>query len=123
MKQNLINSEKVTCRTRYNKIQSPGLVCRDPSLTEPDLNLSVRQLLANHSRGVNSPVKVYDPEYYQTEDNEGIEVPIINDLTEYQDIKERLEESISEAKARLEELAAAEGSPSPDDPTVEAPQA
>ena len=58
-----------------------------PSLTVPDLTLTIKQLLTNHSRGISSDVGHNEPMYFDTES------PIINDITDLdafrQDLKAR----------------------------------
>jgi len=58
-----------------------------PSLTVPDLTLTIKQLLVNHSRGIQSDVSHNEPMYFDTE------IPIIDDITDLdafrQDLKER----------------------------------
>jgi hypothetical protein len=58
-----------------------------PSLTVPDLTLTIKQLLTNHSRGISSDVTHNEPLYFDTE------IPIINDITDLdafrQDLKAR----------------------------------
>lgn len=58
-----------------------------PSLTVPDLTLTIKQLLVNHSRGIQSDVSHNEPMYFDTE------IPIIDDITDLdafrQDLKAR----------------------------------
>lgn len=76
--------------------------------TQPDMSLTVRQLLENHTRGVNSEVQSKKPLYFD------IEVPIIKDITDVFEYKEHLKEKLSltqefideevaESKSKLEE--------------------
>ena len=49
---------------------------KKPSLTVPDLTLTIKQLLNNHSRGITSDVGHNEPMYFDTE------IPIIDDITD-----------------------------------------
>lgn len=61
-----------------------GEINNEPSQTVPDQNLSVKQLLINHSRGINSNVHTYEPQYLDTE------IPRITDLTDIAEQRELL---------------------------------
>lgn len=73
-------------------------VYEEPSLTEPDQSIPLRVLLSNHVRGIPSQVKVLDGQYYDTE------IPVIEDLNDVTDERERLKEEAAE----LEKTAKAE---------------
>lgn len=47
-----------------------------PSMTVPDMTLTVKQLLHNHSRGIHSDVSHNEPMYFDHE------IPIIDDITD-----------------------------------------
>lgn len=74
-------------RTQWDPdyIPDPGLKCDDPSLTVPDQNLSIKELLIRHSRGI--PIGAQFRQGIYTEDEEG---PWISDLTELQERREAL---------------------------------
>lgn len=38
-----------------------------PSLTVPDMNIGIKQLLKNHTRGISSNIKLHEPQYFETE--------------------------------------------------------
>lgn len=82
------------------------------SKTVPDMNLTVRQLLENHTRSPEGEEAVTQPMYF------GIQVPKITDLTDVELYKQRLKEElkrtqdfidndIAEAKAKKEKEAQA----------------
>lgn len=75
-----------------------------PSLTVPDLTLTIKQLLTNHSRGISSDVGHNEPMYFDTE------IPIINDITDLdafrQDIKAREKALSLKIKQENEQLKA-----------------
>ncbi|AXL15641.1 hypothetical protein [Microviridae sp.] len=68
-------------------LQFKGEINDQPSLTVPDLTLTIKQLLVNHSRGIQSDVSHNEPMYFDTE------IPIIDDITDLdafrQDLKAR----------------------------------
>lgn len=68
-----------------------------PSMTVPDMNLSIQQLLQNHTRGVHSDVHDYgvDEGYLEQE------IPQINDITE---LKERRANLYSEQRTIQQEI-------------------
>lgn len=59
--------------TPYN---FPKEINTKPSLTVPDLTLTIKQLLTNHSRGITSDVGHNEPMYFDSE------IPIIDDITD-----------------------------------------
>lgn len=73
------------------------------SETMPDMHMTVRQLLENHSRGIDGKVEVRQPLYFDTE------IPTLNDITDVQAFKESLEERLKQTNAFIKkEKAAAE---------------
>ena len=56
----------------------------------PDLNLTVRQLLQNHTRGKTSEIEVREPVYFEQE------IPTIRDITDVEKYKEQLERRLDE---------------------------
>lgn len=76
-------------RTPYSEgyMGSPGEVNSGEVMTEPDLALSVRQLLVNHSRGILTTAKVQEGIF--TDD---IEIPVFTDITEIQEYREKLKQ-------------------------------
>lgn len=81
----------------------------EKSLTVPDMNLTVRQLLENHVRGVDGKVKVSEPLYFETE------IPTIKDMTDIDRYKEALQARLAEVdefiKNEQSEFEAAQSSP------------
>lgn len=107
---------------------SPGEYNTQPSQTEPDMSLTVRQLLTNHSRGIQSNVKEYPLNYLETE------IPKITDLTDMADFREKNAQKKKEitdehkrltalaiAKKTKEELNLAKQQKGPETPPKEAP--
>lgn len=62
------------------------------SKTVPDMSLTVRQLLENHTRGNNDPSIIKTPVYFD------IEVPTIRDITDVEAFKEQLEHQLAKTK-------------------------
>ncbi len=63
-----------------------------PSLTEPDMSLSILELLTNHSRGISSDVHISQPEFF------GTEIPRFDDITEEIEYKESLKDQLQKAE-------------------------
>ena len=68
-------------------LEFPGEINDQPSLTVPDMSLTVKELLYNHTRGIQSDVHHNEALYFDTE------IPIIDDITDIdafrKDLKER----------------------------------
>ena len=62
-----------------------GHIIEGKSETVPDEGLTVKELMERHTRGIGSPIRegLYLDEY-------GLEVPRITDLTDIQEMRERL---------------------------------
>ena len=69
-----------------NYSPSKGKIIGGDSETIPDMNLTVRQLLENHTRGKTGEVEVRQPVYFERE------IPTINDLTDVDDYNTWLKE-------------------------------
>lgn len=67
-----------------------GKTSNGKSDTVPDLNLTVRQLIQNHTRGHGNEVKVSEPIYFDQE------IPTITDITDVDTYKEQLEERLKQ---------------------------
>ena len=82
----------------------PGKKMNQDSETIPDMNLTVRQLLENHTRGVNGQVQVRKPLYFEHP------IPVINDMTDIDRLreniilqKEAIDKFIEEEKSKPQE--------------------
>lgn len=73
----------------------PGSHNDEPSMTVPDQHLTVKQLLINHARGINSAIKNYDPQYFDTE------IPVIEDIVDLMEYKEELAARQKEIDAEI----------------------
>lgn len=70
-----------------------------PSKTQPDMTISIKQLLLNHVRGIPSNVGIREDGYYETE------IPVITDLNDYAEHKARLMDQAAELKRAMDEEA------------------
>jgi len=59
------------------------------------MSLTVKELLLNHSRGINSNVHNYEPQYFDTE------IPIFDDIVQEKQYKEDLANQIKEVDERI----------------------
>jgi hypothetical protein len=71
---------KTQFNPNYNGIE--GSVQDPISLTVPDMSLTIRELVANHSRGIIPEINQPNPEYFETE------IPTIRDLTDLDALRE-----------------------------------
>lgn len=69
---------------------SKGQVVSSDSDTMPDMTLTVRQLLENHTRGKDSNVFVRQPLYFETQ------IPTLTDITDVDKFKKSLEERLKQ---------------------------
>lgn len=79
---------------------APGSKQSDESMTDPSMFISMKQMLINHSKGINTKVKQYEPQYFGDEP-----IPEINDLVDAQDYVEDLKARQAEAKKKVEQEA------------------
>ncbi len=86
MKKHSQKTKKLTSnlRKQFNNYTFKGETNTLPSQTVPDLTLSVKQLLINHSRGISSDISINEPMYFDTE------IPIIDDITDLDAFREDL---------------------------------
>lgn len=67
------------------------------SQTVPDMNLTVRQLLQNHTRGLSNDRHIKDPLYFD------IQIPKIQDITDVHEYKTYLKDMLDKTEQFLEE--------------------
>lgn len=83
-------------KMQFNKIEpSKGEINTEPSKTVPDQNLSIRQLLYNHTRGIPSMTSMKEPLYFDRE------VPQIDDLTDLQAFREEVKQMEDDVKTAI----------------------
>lgn len=66
-------------------------------MTVPDMSLTVKELLLNHSRGIHSDVKDNQGEFFDTE------IPRFDDLTDIQAYKDSLTEKFTDAQIKAKD--------------------
>lgn len=90
---------EVRFRTQFNEKYkgSPYKNEYGPSLTVPDLNLTVKELMVRHTRGVGVGA-IQREEHYLPE---GMEVPSIKDFTEIEDRREELKQREKEIREEI----------------------
>ena len=64
----------------------------DEVVTQPDMSLTVRQLLENHTRGLDSNVQHKEPLYFD------VPVPVITDITDVYEYRQSLEKRIAQVQ-------------------------
>jgi len=87
---------KVKNSLNYKEFERNDEVNTLPSLTIPDQNMSIRQIIDNYTRGlpVNAFTPIYDGEDYDLPD------PRTLDLVERQEMAERIKEEVASIKSR-----------------------
>jgi hypothetical protein len=87
---------KVKNSLNYKEFERDHEVNTLPSLTIPDQNMSIRQIIDNYTRGlpVNSFNPIYDGEDYDLPD------PRTLDLVERHEMAERIKEEVASIKSR-----------------------
>ncbi len=68
-----------------------------PSMTVPDMSLTVKQLLHNHTRGIHSDVSHNEPMYFDSE------IPIIDDITDLIEFRKDLKAREKALKLKIKE--------------------
>ena len=74
-----------------------GKVMSQEQNTVPDMSLTVRQLVENHTRGHDSNVHVQKPLYFD------MEIPVFRDLTDAEAYKKHLESQIQSINGQIED--------------------
>lgn len=69
------------------------------SLTEPDMTLTIQELLINHTRSIPSDVHQYEPQYFDEE------IPRFDDPTEEAEYKQNLMDRYNALESELKEQA------------------
>jgi len=92
-------ANKIVIRRQYQEYPGElGSINSQPSKTVPDQNISLQQLLLNHTRGNHSTSNYHEGIY------SGTEIPVIedlNDVAEYRE-KNKLEQERLEQEAKKE---------------------
>lgn len=69
-----------------------------PSRTQPDMTLTMRELLINHTRGLGVNASEHEPLYFDTE------IPQLDDMTDIEEYRQFLEDEKNEIEIRTREL-------------------
>lgn len=87
-------------RTQFDEkyTGAPGKIMDDFTQTVPDMNISLQQLLHNHSRGLPIMATFHQGEYF-----EELEIPQFDDLTDLYEARELLNEQEEALRARLKD--------------------
>ncbi len=95
-------TKTITFKRQFNPnyIPEKGEVNTLPSLTRPDMSLTIHELMRNHTRGIQSDVHNNEPQYFDTE------IKRFADITDEIAYKQELAEDIKEQ----EEIARSESS-------------
>lgn len=80
---------------------TPGKKMDDTLETQPDMTLTVRQLLEHHTRGISPAAQERHPVYFD------IEVPTIKDITDVHAYREHLAEKMEQTDQFIKEEKAA----------------
>ena len=74
-------------KTQFNSKYTPtGKIMDTTQHTVPDQHMSVRELLANHARGLPIHAQTNEGQYF------GTEIPTITDLTDLKTLRDKLKE-------------------------------
>jgi len=79
--------KEIKFRTQFNYTQAIGEINKQPSKTIPDQNISVRNLLINHSRGLPMNAQMNQGQFFGTDEP----IPNFIDLTDPAAYKAELE--------------------------------
>jgi len=107
---------KLVFRTQYNSKPSKGKKMDPAVLTQPDQNMSIRELLDKHSRGLPLGVNENKGEYFDTE------IPRFDDILDAVEYKKMLAQKHKELEAQIkadQEKAKAKSAPTLADKTPE----
>ena len=112
-----MNRKTRTIRTQFNpKYHGTSQPIPDQSsLTVPDQNMGIRDLLSNHSRGLPLGANEREGQYFDTE------IPRFDDLTDMIEYREMLHEKHKDLMAQVENEKAAQAATKSEPETVQEP--
>lgn len=76
----------------------PGIANTKESMCVPDMSLTIKQLLLNHTRGIDSDIQVREGHYF-----EETEIPRITDLNDIAENREKLQQQAEEVNQKANE--------------------
>ncbi len=88
-----MNEQRYRVQFDFGYKGTEGKKMDDTLVTQPDMSLTVSQLLENHTRGVTGQAQTKTPLYFD------IEVPTIRDITDVQEYKEHLKDKLKEVNS------------------------
>lgn len=81
----------------FDYVPTNGKLMSNENIVVPDLNLTVRQLLQNHTRGIDGGEKVRQPLYFD------FPIPSITDITDVMEYKRFLNERMEQVNQFMKE--------------------
>ena len=108
-----VTRKRLIFRTQYNSPAYAGKKMSTETLTVPDQNLSIKDLLDRHSRGLPLGVSEQKGEYFDTE------IPRFDDLTDMVAYKKELAKKHKELKKIAEDEISAKKSATVKEPVEE----
>ena len=84
MKRTRTKTKKLIFRTQFNNYNDTGKTMDQEIITQPDQNMSIRELLDKHSRGLPITATEQKGEYFETE------IPRFDDITDMMEYKKML---------------------------------
>ena len=84
MKRTRTKTQKLIFRTQFKDYNETGKTMDQELITQPDQNMSIRELLDKHSRGLPITAVEQKGEYFETE------IPRFDDLTDMMEYKKML---------------------------------
>lgn len=82
----------------FDYVPSSGKTMSNENIVVPDLNLTVRQLLQNHTRGINGGENVRQPLYFD------FPIPNVRDITDVMEYKKFLNERMEQVNQFMKEM-------------------
>ena len=90
-----ITIKKLMFRTQYNTPASAGKIMDSTILTQPDQNMSIKDLLDRHSRGLPLGATQQQGEYFDTE------IPRFDDILDAVEYKKSLQQKQKDLETKI----------------------
>jgi hypothetical protein len=95
MKRTRTKTKKLIFRTQFNNYNDTGKTMDQELITQPDQNMSIRELLDKHSRGLPITAVEQKGEYFETE------IPRFDDITDMMEYKKMLSKKHKELNTQI----------------------
>ena len=95
MKRTRTKTKKLIFRTQFNNYNDTGKTMDQELITQPDQNMSIRELLDKHSRGLPITAVEQKGEYFETE------IPRFDDITDMMEYKKMLSQKHKELNKQI----------------------